>query len=471
MQNRTGFVLLLMVAWCTLPSWPTSPVTAQESAQESTEAADPALVEMVIGFLKEDDKELRGLAYEQVRAGAPGAAATQQFAAELPKLSAESQIGLIRALAERGDGAARDSLLQLLDAEQSDVRVAVLEALAFLGNADDVDLLWKKATSDQAAEAAAARSTLERMPIEEVNNRLVTRLSDLSVSQQATLIEILAARRASSTVPALLQAAVADKPAVRSAAMNALGQLAGAEHIAAMVQGVLKAERGPEQVAAEKAVMFVCQRIEDPAHRAEPLAAAIRDLPAGDRLAMLTTLARVGGAEARADVDAAINSKNADEHAAGLRAIANWPDATIAPRLLEIIKTDPHPSHKTLVLRALIRVAVLPDERTNAARLELLRQAMTLATRDAERLFVLQRAQAVRDVETLRYVMPYVKLAAFREAACTTIVELAHHRQLRDAHKNEFLPALDLVIKNSSDATTVDRARRYKNNQTWVRPK
>jgi hypothetical protein len=51
------------------------------------------------------------------------------------------------------------------------------------------------------------------------------------------------------------------------------------------------------------------------------------------------------------------------------------------------------------------------------------------------------------------------------------VVELAHHRGLREPNKAEFDQALDKVIQTSQDATVVDRAQRYKKGQTWVRPK
>jgi len=94
-----------------------------------------------------------------------------------------------------------------------------------------------------------------------------------------------------------------------------------------------------------------------------------------------------------------------------------------------------------------------------------------MSRRDQERILVLQRARAVRIPETLRYVLPFVDEPKLSEHACETIVELAHHRGLREPNKAEFHGALDQVIRTSQNATTVDRARRYKNNQTWVRPK
>jgi hypothetical protein len=67
--------------------------------------------------------------------------------------------------------------------------------------------------------------------------------------------------------------------------------------------------------------------------------------------------------------------------------------------------------------------------------------------------------------------MPYLDRPEFVQAACETIVELAHHREVREPNKVEFDSALDKVIKLSRDEVIVERANRYKNGETWERPK
>ena len=71
----------------------------------------------------------------------------------------------------------------------------------------------------------------------------------------------------------------------------------------------------------------------------------------------------------------------------------------------------------------------------------------------------------------LRFLRPYADQSPFAQQACESIVELAHHRALRDANKEEFHAALDKVIETSKDAVVIDRANRYKKGQTWARPK
>ncbi len=285
------------------------------------------------------------------------------------------------------------------------------------------------------------------------------------------LIEILVARHARQTVPDILPAAVDADRAVRMAAMAALGQLADSEQIAGMLEGVLAAEKGAEREAAEKGVMFACGRIADPEKRADPVLAALASANEANRAALLPTLGRVGGSAALKVVEAAIADADPQSHAIGIRALCNWPDASVAPRLIELAKMDSHAEHRTLALAALTRVAPLPDKRTGDEKLALLETAMSLCTRDEERNQVLRRASAVRTLPTLHFIVAYLDQPPYAQTACESIVEMAHHREFREPNKAEFDGLLDRVIATSKDAVVVDRANRYKKGQTWVRPK
>ncbi len=429
------------------------------------------LIPLVIDLLGEKDKDLRALGLEQIRAEAKGQAATLQFAAQLPKLPPEVQTELLSALADRGDPAARPAVVELLAATKDEpVRVAAMGALGFLGEPADATLLLRFLANGSPAEQAAARTSLERLPGEAASATIATEMKRSKPPERVMLIELLANRRAFNTAADILPDAVNADPVVRSAAMAALGQLAGPEQIPGMVRGILAAEQGKEREAAEKAVMFVCGRIEDAQQQAKPLLAAMDELDRDDRTILLPALGRVGGPDALKMVNAAIAASDPAIHEAGLRALCNWPDASVAPDLIELVRMDKHPDHRIAALRALIRVAPLPDGRTDLEKLELLQKALTLCTRDTERKLVLQRAAAIRIPETLRFLLPYLDQPAFAPQACQSIVELAHHRGLREPNKAEFDKALDKVIETSKDATVIDRANRYKKGQTWARP-
>lgn len=427
---------------------------------------------MVVELLSESDKDLRALAYEQIRDNLPGEAATRVFAAQLANLGPDAQVGLIDALAARGDPAALAAIADLLDNSPNEaVRLAAIESVGALGQATDCAGLVKWLASDSALVRQAARSSLVRLQGNDVLATLLQISGQAEPSVRAELVEILADRRAIGAIPHLQSMALDQDSQVRSAAMVALGTMATPEDLPGLVQGVLRAETPGERAAAEKSVMFVCNRIENAELRGTYLLNAMKTLTPSDRRILLSTLGRVGGPDALREVNEMIESQNQADHDAGVSALANWPDASAAPRLIEIVKQDDHESHQITAVRALIRIAPLRDGRNDAQKLQLLATAMEMTTRDRERLLALERAAAIRSPESLRFVLPYVGQPDFSEQACETIVELAHDRNLREANRDEFHEALDRVIAVSQDATVLDRAQRYKNNQTWVRPR
>jgi HEAT repeat protein len=461
---RSNCLLLSALVSLTLALGPLCIARAEEEP-------GPELVQLVVNLLGENDKDLRSVGLEQVRSDAKGQGATRQFAALLPKLPPDAQAGLLSALADRGDVAARPAVEELLAASHDEpVRVAAIAALGFLGEQADLRFLLPLLSADSKAEKSAARAALVRLRGEGVPPAIAALLKQPPTAVRVALIEILASRRALDTIADLLAAAVDTEPLVRAAAMSALGQMAGSEHIPGMLQGVLKAEKGHEREAAERAVMTVCGRTADAEKRADPLLSALNTLDAADRMALLPTLGRIGGPAALTVVEAAIADPDPRLHEMGLRALCNWPDAAVGSRLIELANADQHPGHRAMTLAALIRVAPLPDKRTARERLELLQTAMGMCSREEEQNLVLKRAAAIRTVETLRYLLPYLEQPQFAQQACESVVELAHHRELRDANKAEFEKALDKVIQTSKDATVIERANRYKRGQTWAKP-
>jgi len=441
-------------------------VVGLDGALPAADEPGDELVQMIVDLVGEKDKEMRAIGLQQVREEAKGPAATKRFAALLPKLTPDAQAALLDALADRGDAAARPAALEMLKSQEEAVRAAATRALASLGEAADVPLLVQLLRAAAGPEKSAAQASLARMQGQCVNAAIVAELKSAKPDARIQLIDVLAARRAKDSVPSILAGSQDADAKVRMASMTALGQLAGPEHAADMLQGVLKAEPGAEREAAEKAVMFACNQTKDADKRAVPLLAAFAKLGEDDRTALLTALGRVGGPDALKVVQAAIADPHVQRSDAGIRALCNWPDASVADQLLDLAQTAKAANHRTSALRALIRVAALPDKRSDAERLDLLKKAMTLATRDDERNLVLKRARAIRTIESLRFAAPYMDKPKFAQEACATVVELAHHRGLREPNKAEFDKALDTVIAASKDADVVDLAKRYKKGQT-----
>ena len=435
--------------------------------------ADDDTVKTVIDLVSDKDKDVRAIGLEQPRDDAKGAEATQRFAAVLPKLAPETQVGLLGALAGRGDAAAKPAVLNLLKTSQGEVRSAAIRAMGPLGDKSDVPQLVALLADDKSQKDADASLTL--LHGDGVNASLCGQLKTAASPVRVALVKLLVARHAVDSVPALLAASKDSDSKVRAAALEALGQLAGPELIAKLARAILDANDAKSREEAEISLALIARRDPKNSDPARPLLKIIDSMSESDQRAMLPALGRVGGPSARKVVDAAIGNTIADRNLraemtlAGETALFNWPDGSVSPRLVELADVFiVMPASRKVFVDALIRVAPLPDGRSDAERLAMLKKAMELCSTDAQRTTVIKRARAIRSLDTFRFVAPFMDQPQFAQVACETVVELAHHKELRQPNKAEFNKALDKVILISKDPEVILRAKHYLKDETWV---
>jgi len=216
--------------------------------------------------------------------------------------------------------------------------------------------------------------------------------------------------------------------------------------------------------------MAVCVQGPEAKQASLALLDAYRASEASAQEQVLPLLARVGGPDVLVIVDALVADPEPARRRLGIAALSRWPDATVSDRLLTQFETTADDDERRLLLGGLIRIAPVPNNGLNdAEKLALVGKTLSLCTTDDERRRLLERASAIRTVETLRFLLPLLDDSAVAECAAQGVVELAHHRSLRDGHKAEFTAALDRVLAVSKDPVTRDRADRYKQGKTWER--
>lgn len=434
-------------------------------------AADD-LVPTIIKLIGDSDPDFRAAGLEQVRTSAKGSAPTKLFADQLPKLEPVGQTALVNALADRGDKTALPAILQLFNSSDNDrVRSAALVATGRLGGANELPLLIKSLSSSSSTEQNSARRAMAYLTGDTINKIIATESKSATPHVRSSLFEVLATRRASDELPTLVAAVTDENGQVRSAAMSALGQLGKAEQIAPMLPGVLKASKGGERDNAERNVALICSRIDNEDQRGTALIEAIQKVPAADRDELLPLVGRVGGRKLINYVGDFAKESDPARRQLGIDALSKWPDASVADKLLEIVNQATDPAERKQAFQGYIKVSASRDNRNDRQRLDRMRDAMKIAKTPEEQTLVINRTRTSYDVEAVRFVLPYLDQPQFAEIACETIVEIAHHREVRDPHKAEFDKILDKVIETTKDPVVVDRAQRYKKGETWERPK
>ena len=442
-------------------------------------ASAEEIVPLVSKLVAGEDADFRAVGLERIRIGAKGTGATKQFAALLPRLPATAQDELATALAERGDPAALPAIVDLLKGTTDPgVKAAAIGAIGALGNSADVALLVKQLTPATpsgsgvalTAQQVAARNALTVLAGPETPASIATAAQGAAPGVRGLLLEVLANRRDTAAIPLLLTAAVDADADLRAAAMRSLAKLGRAAEVPGMVQGILKAAPGDERTAAEQAIITICTRGPARDGARDALLETYRKLGEADRPLLLPCLASVGGSGALEVIEGLVTDSDAARRKLGQAALAKWPDGAQANRVVELFSQATDPEERELLLAAVINLGPLgTGGRSDADRLDTLQKAMQFCQRDEDRQKVLSRADAIRTIESLRFLMPYLQTPALAEAASRSVVELAHHRNRREPNKEEFAKALDAVIGVSKDPEIVERAQRYKNGQTWER--
>jgi HEAT repeat protein len=255
--------------------------------------------------------------------------------------------------------------------------------------------------------------------------------------------------------PGLLQAAASPNEAVRLEAFRALEIMAMEKDATRLVALLSKTPPGEQREAADRAVWLSCQKIPDAARRAEPLLAAIKTADAAGQCALLPSLARLGTAESLPAVRAAMQSQDRAVRDAGYRALANWPDASVAGELLDVVKTSQVQPYRVWALRAYARVVSLPSDRDPQKTFEMLRDAMQYASRAEDKQLIVSRLGSVRVPQALELLVSYLDDPELSVAAVPAVFTLA--KGLSQSHADQAKAAIEKVRPMTKDTAVLQQ--------------
>jgi len=402
--------LAVVVGFC-------SPLAAGDDASDE-------LVQMVVGLLNESDREMRTLGLQQVRTEAKGTAATRRFAALLPKLPPERQAELIAALGGRGDPAARPAVVEMLGSKEASVRAAAIGALGSLGALSDIALLVRKLAASTDSEKTAALEALTRLSAPGANAAIAEEPKRAKPAEiRAKLLGVLAARNATESIPAILDAAKDAEAEVRLAALSALKTLADPAQTAAIVGLVKAAKDEEEQDRAEAALVAVVGRGGQAG--ADAVRAGIEGAAPRARVALLRALARAGGPKSLEAIVAATKDQEKTVRDEAVRLLASWPDASAAEPLLAIARQSETLRPHVLAVQGLVRLASPVTGRP--ANLDVLAEALKIAKRREEKRIVLGVLGSIPTAQSLALILPAMDDPELADEACLAGLLLAEN--------------------------------------------
>jgi HEAT repeat protein len=375
---------------------PEQPAQVRARALRGLVGVDPkGAVPVLMSELRSKDAE-RQVDAIRLLSGLRAGEAAQTLAAEFPNLPAVAQVHLLNS----GNAVVKALAPSALKSGDAAVRAAALSALGKTGDASSVKLLAEAAASGSALEQSAARRSLYTLRGASIDAAIVAAIGPASGKVKSELI-LAAGERASAGAAEALMRSAQQSPETRREALRALRNVGGAAQTPALVDLLLNAASATERREAAQTLAAVLRRAQ-PA----PVGAGITAYrTAGSREARLSLLEVMGATsseEALPVLRAGITDPDPEIARASILALTSWESAAPLGDLLQLAKSAPAGSNlQILALRGVLRLIVLPSERSAAASAQLLSEAMQLASQTAEKRAVLSLLPSFPSKEAL----------------------------------------------------------------------
>jgi HEAT repeat protein len=432
---------------------------------EATRAAilsrQTAGLPLLLEQLRSSDPEMLGIGLRVARE-LPGVEVTPALAAEMGRAAADRQTLILLAIADRKDAAVLPVVMRAAQGGPLKLRVAAIGVLERLGNASCVATLVTAAAATETELAKRAVAALARLPGAEVDADLLKRLPTATGKTRQVLIELAGQRRLSVALPAVLASAEDPDAGIRGAAVQAIGALGEAAQTGDLVRLLQKTSDPQERAGIEKALLTLGGRCG--AACASHLLPLTGSDDAALRVIALHTFGAVGGADALAAVQAALNDDMESVQDEAVRTLSTWPanwpdDHAVAEPLLALARSDKKLAHQVLGLRGYLQ-CIQEDKRLNASqKVAKVDDVRPLLKRPEEARLAISSLGSLPTWSAVEMLLSLAAEPAVTEDACSAIVNLAG-RNLEGASKDQIRKALQVVLEKAKEETTRKKAER-----------
>ena len=370
-------------------------------------------VPLLLKTLRSPDEKFFQIALGTIREF-PGSEVDQAVAEELTSATAHRAALMVQAMADRTDTVVLAEVLKAASQGDKQVRISAIDALRRVGDQSCLTVLLKTANEDDANLANAARETLTGLPGMNVDAQIVARLAGAEGKSYALLLRLIGQRRIQA-VEDLVEALDDNDPAIRSAALFALGETVNLKRLSILISQVVSPKHPEDAAQAQQALKTASIRMPDRQQCTKKLVSAMNHSPSTKSI-LLEMVGAVGGSNALKTLADAAKSVDPEHQDISTRLLGKWNSVDAAPVLLDLAKTAPGQKYQIRALRGYIGIA-RKFPMTEQQRVEMCGAAMDAASRTEEQRLVLDLLKIHPSKESLNLAVKAQQIPELKEEA------------------------------------------------------
>jgi len=281
-------------------------------------------VATLLKYATGDDAHLRLIAARCLSQLPADRDTSRQLAITLRSAAPEVKPLLVEVLGDRGDPHSLPSVMQFMESQDDDLRLAAYEAIGKLGDAGTARVLVIQAAKAKGQDREIIRKSLASLRRPGVDETILKELRNARGAARIELIMAVWGRRISAAKPILLEWANDPDEDTRTAVLTALERLGNEADLPRVIEMMVAAQSDEGVKAAQQAIASICRRAGNAEKAAPPLIEAMDKASPAARVAIIQQLGKIQGPAALGAVRAALKSEDAKVKEAAVAALAEW---------------------------------------------------------------------------------------------------------------------------------------------------